>query len=180
MPEFRVIGAWRDRPGDGELVVTAATERDAERSANDMGLLVSRVTPMVATRRVSPARVALAVCAGLGILATFTPWVSLPIMGSIAGSAGDGWFSFIGFAVVLAMALSPSVRHPLRWWRRVVATVSASGCAALGVWKMLDLIAIQSEGTGFASAVTIGPGLWLVAIGGVVAAVLAVGFKDRN
>lgn len=187
MPRYQVSGAWRDRPGDGSIEVVAMTAHDAEIQANEMGLLVSRVVQAGADQKISAPRVTLAIGAAIGAAATFLPWVRMPIMGTLDGTAGDGWFTFVGFLVVLAMALSPSPLVPLRLVRRAVAAVFATGCAALGGWKIVDLQGIRSDGmaTGgmegaMSAAMSVGVGLWLVVIAGVVCTVVAIGFRDRR
>lgn len=185
MPRYQVVGAWRDRPGDGSLEVVAMTARDAELQANDMGLLVSRVVQADTGKKISAPRVTLAIAASVGAAGTFLPWLRMPIMGTIDGTAGDGWFTFVGFLVVLAMAISPSPMVPLRLVRRVIALAFAAGCTALGVWKINSLHGIKSDGmmnggmeAAMMSATSIGIGLWLVVIAGAVCAVVAIGFRD--
>lgn len=41
--------------------------------------------------KIDAQRVAIGIASGVGILACFLPWASLPIVGSISGAKGDGW-----------------------------------------------------------------------------------------
>lgn len=41
--------------------------------------------------KIDAQRVAIGIASGVGILACFLPWASLPIVGSISGVKGDGW-----------------------------------------------------------------------------------------
>lgn len=136
-------------------------------------------------RGVSRSRVTLAACAAAGMVATFLPWIQAPLIGGVPGSRGDGWFTFVGFAIILAVATSPNPRAPLRRGRRVVCSLFGAGCAALAVWKVLqlmDLVATQElEGglaASFANSTSVGAGLWLVLICGVVATAAALVLRD--
>ena len=41
--------------------------------------------------KIDAQRVAIGIASGVGILACFLPWASLPSVGSISGAKGDGW-----------------------------------------------------------------------------------------
>ena len=43
-------------------------------------------------------RLVIAVVAVIGMLATFMPWVSVPIAGTINGTKSDGWITLALFA----------------------------------------------------------------------------------
>src|SRR5690606_11829727 len=51
-------------------------------------------------------RTALAITAAAGMLATFLPWVKAPIIGSIDGTAGDGWITLALFACSFALCFA--------------------------------------------------------------------------
>ena len=40
--------------------------------------------------KLNPQRIAIAISAGIGILACFMPWTSFPIVGTVNGASGDG------------------------------------------------------------------------------------------
>lgn len=40
--------------------------------------------------KLNPQRIAIAISAGIGILACFMPWTSFPIIGTVNGASGDG------------------------------------------------------------------------------------------
>lgn len=49
--------------------------------------------------KINAQRIAIAISAGIGILACFMPWVSLPIVGTVNGASGDGLI-FAGLLVI--------------------------------------------------------------------------------
>ena len=53
-------------------------------------------------------RIGILIAAGLGMLATFMPWLKAPVVGTINGAEwkGDGWITFFLFAENTAMILS--------------------------------------------------------------------------
>ncbi|MBB1549973.1 hypothetical protein HG449_003875 [Candidatus Saccharibacteria bacterium] len=51
--------------------------------------------------KINTQRIAIAISSGIGILACFMPWVSLPIVGTVNGASGDGLI----FAALLAIPL---------------------------------------------------------------------------
>src|SRR5262245_51919104 len=111
-------------------------------------------------------RVGVSLSAGAGMLSTFLPWVSLPLVGSIAGTKGDGWFSF-GFCVVaLLAALGGDRSCAMGAGSALLAMVMGALSAALGVWKIVDLHSAISDDNPFARAASIGPGLYLLVIAG--------------
>lgn len=136
---------------------------------------------------VTVSRIVLASVAAVGMLATFLPWVHAPLMGAMPGSRGDGWFSFAAFAVVLALALLPSPRTAFGRAGRAAAVVLGAVALGLGVWKLVDLAQLRSEGVaegGFAASfsrsTSAGIGIYLVIACGVAAAVVAIAARDRR
>ena len=51
--------------------------------------------------KLNPQRIAIAISAGIGILACFMPWTSFPIIGTVNGASGDGLI----YAGLLAITL---------------------------------------------------------------------------
>ena len=51
--------------------------------------------------KINPQRIAIAISAGIGILACFMPWASFPIVGAVNGASGDGLI----FAALLVIPL---------------------------------------------------------------------------
>jgi hypothetical protein len=81
-------------------------------------------------------RFAIAVAAGLGVLATFLPWVHAPIVGSVLGTAGDGWITLALFLPALLLAFRGDRHLPLRGIRRMAATIPAGLAALIGLEKI--------------------------------------------
>ena len=125
-------------------------------------------------------RFGIAVAAGLGMLATFLPWVHAPIVGSIAGTAGDGWITLALFVPALVLALRGAKATPLLGNPRLGAVIPAGLAALLGVSKLGNLSSSKSgvdPSNPFAKALTAavqpGIGLYLLVLSGVALVVVA-------
>lgn len=198
MPQFLIEGVARGDGTDRTMLVVAECAKAAEFLANERGLLVSRCVPHVdpppglplpapasevpagpgASPRLSVPRAIVASLCAAGMLATFLPWVSIPLAGSTPGSEGVGWLSFAMFVAALTFALSPSPRAPLGIGRRILCSVFALlavGVAALALLAIDDLRSSPRAGL-LDAASRPGVGIHVVfAAGGaiVVAAILA-------
>lgn len=193
---YRVVGADRDTAETIELVVTAASTEAAEEQARRRGLFVSSVSlaePAATSTDPSSAginaaqpslrtqRLTVAIAAGVGMGATFLPWVRAPIVGTIDGTAGDGWITLALFAVTLALALVGDRGRLLSAGHRIGLLVPSSLAGLIGVWKIADfnsrMAEIQQDPNPFApllsASVQIGFGLYLVVIAAIAVLVLA-------
>ena len=131
-------------------------------------------------------RLGILIAAGLGISATFLPWVHAPIIGSVAGTAGDGWITLLFFIPALIFALRGDSRVPVRGGKRLGLVIPAVLAAILGIWKIISLKTAMSgaaDDNPFAKAmslsVQIGFGLYLLVAAGVAVAVVAW-LLDKN
>ena len=130
-------------------------------------------------------RLAIMIAAGAGMLGTFLPWVSMPLMGSLSGTAGDGWFTFVGFAVVMAFAAG-KFSQELGIVRRLICALFAAGAGAIGMWKIIDLSQMRmSHGASefeqaLASSVTIGSGLYLITVAGAAAFIFSLAIPEST
>ena len=132
-------------------------------------------------------RLVMLIVAGLGMLATFLPWVNVPIIGSVSGTAGDGWITFVLFLVALIFCLLNNKSKPLTGGFLAGAIVPCLLAAIFGIWKIIDFNAelsavmgddIFSQAVG--SSVSIGFGLYLVVIAGFVLPIAAFLIKDKE
>jgi len=132
-------------------------------------------------------RIILACIAGLGMLATFLPWVRAPIIGSVDGTAGDGWITFALFGLSLSLVFTGSKCEPLSGGGQVCAAICTAMAVLLGVWKILDLNSIKSDmarqgalATALAGSVQIGFGIYLVVIAGIVFWIVCFTFRSNS
>ena len=123
---------------------------------------------------VSTQRWVLLAAAAAGMLGTFLPWINLPILGAIAGTEGDGWITFclFSFALFTTLTGTPGLG------RRICIGIAGVIASAIGVHDASSLIARKAELVGegdrlaeaLASSTSIGVGLYLVIIAGLVVA----------
>ncbi len=131
-------------------------------------------------------RLAILIVAGLGALATFMPWVKMPIVGSVNGTAGDGWITFGLFAVSIIISLLGDRTKPIKGGLLYAAIVPALLAAALGISKILDFKSktADMDDNPFASmiqaAVTVEFGLYLVVAAGLALPIAALVVKGKE
>lgn len=122
-------------------------------------------------------RIVVLICGVLGALVTFLPWATVPIIGTISGTVGDGWITLALFLPAVGLVLAGDRARPLAGGARLGAVIPAALASALGVWKIIDFnSAMQApEDNPFAEAlsagVSVGAGLYLVALMGVAIAI---------
>jgi hypothetical protein len=94
-------------------------------------------------------RAALGAAAILGALATFMPWLSAPVVGTVYGTAGDGWITLALFVPALVFVCRGNRLQPIDGWQRFAAAVPAVLASIIGVWKIvglnMNLSKMQSE-----------------------------------
>jgi hypothetical protein len=132
-------------------------------------------------------RLAVVVIAAVGMLGTFMPWVNIPIVGSVNGTKGDGWITFFIFAIPLLLNLLSEKTLPLSiniTYITIAAGVTAAGFA---VWKIIDFnrsMPDVDKDNPFAkmlsSTVSVGFGLYLIAIAGIAMAGVAIALKSKG
>lgn len=131
-------------------------------------------------------RLAILIVAGLGALATFLPWVKAPIVGTINGTKGDGWITFVLFAVPLIISLLKDKTTALKGGLLYGAIIPSILAGIFGIFKIMDLNSIISEreDSPFArmlsAGISIEFGLYLVVLAGLLLPILAFVVKDNK
>ena len=90
-------------------------------------------------------RLAILIVAGLGALATFMPWVKVPIVGTINGTKGDGWITLALFAVPLIISLLNDKTKALKGGLLYGAIIPSLLAGAIGVWKIIEFNSKMSD-----------------------------------
>lgn len=115
----------------------------------------------------------IAAVAGLiGMIATFLPWLSASAFGisvSAKGSDGDGWISFVCFAVVLSIAIVEMFKKAK--WTKIVITVAA---AIATIVVAIDMI------NGLNNGLTVNIGIYLGLVAGIAGIVVPWLPIDKN
>ncbi|MDP2696046.1 MAG: hypothetical protein Q8O87_02220 [bacterium] len=127
-------------------------------------------------------RLTILILAAVGMAATFVPWATIPGLGSISGTQGDGWVTFGLFAIPLIISLLGDKSQSLRGgmlWGAIVSSVLA---AAIGVWKIVDINNVVGDNPIFqvlGGGGGVGIGLYLVVIAGIVLSIVAFVMKGK-
>jgi hypothetical protein len=129
-------------------------------------------------------RLAIVIAAGIGMLATFMPWVKAPFVGSINGTAADGWTTFFLFGVAVVIALLND-RTTRITGNTFYAAIAGPGAATLfALWKIMQFSGKKQSNDIFCemmgSTVTIEFGLYLIVLAGVASVLLAYLIKDET
>ncbi len=154
------------------------SQGNAALPAVDPKVAISAVSLPAPPRRSEARRNVLMVTAAAGALGTFLPWVHVPFRGAIVGSEGDGWITFGLFLIGLLAAFS----DPRGTIQRVAMGFSAVCAAAIGVHHAAKVFQIKAElagetnefAGGLSSAISIGVGLYLVILAGIILALGAI------
>ncbi|MDA9775431.1 hypothetical protein N9B67_03810 [Algibacter sp.] len=131
-------------------------------------------------------RLAILTVAGLGVLATFLPWVKVPILGSVNGTQGDGWITLVLFAIAILISLSKDKTKAIEGGLLYAAILPGGLAGALGLWKIIDFNSKMEELGGnvmaeaIGSTVSIGIGLYLVVLAGIALPIVGFLIKDKK
>ncbi len=83
-------------------------------------------------------RFAICVLAGIGMIATFMPWVHAPIIGSVSGAAGDGWITLILLTFPVVFAWRGEKLAPIMGNARLGTAITAGLVCLVGLYKVAD------------------------------------------
>lgn len=129
-------------------------------------------------------RFAMLIAAGLGALATFMPWAKAPFIGTITGTKGDGWITFILFGITIVICLLNDKTKRLEGNLLYGAIAPAIIASIMGIWKISDFNSAMSGlkdnpfAAAFGQTVSVGYGLYVIVLAGIAVAVLAFYIKD--
>lgn len=130
-------------------------------------------------------RLGILITAALGALATFMPWVKMPLVGTVNGTQGDGWITFALFLVPVVLTLLNDKSVPLKGAKLYGSIACAIIASLIGILKVSELSSISdSSGNEFAKAlsdsISIGFGLYMVILAGIALPIVAYLIKDKS
>lgn len=120
----------------------------------------------------------------IGMLATFMPWVNIPIIGAINGARGIGWLTLILYAIPAVVTLLNDRTKQLEGASFYLALVPGIICSIIAIYKIIEFnSAMGDSGTPYAddigSGITIGFGLYLVILAGIAIPASAYLLKEQ-
>jgi len=131
-------------------------------------------------------RLAILIASGIGALATFMPWVKAPIVGTISGVQGDGWFTLVLFAVPIVLSLMNDKTKKIEGSKLYCAVIPPVIAALVGIWKIIDFNSKMGDigdnpfAQALGASVSIEFGLYLMVLAGIATPVLAFLIKDQT
>ena len=141
-----------------------------------------------------PQRLAVAIAAAVGGVATFLPWATVPIMGTIDGTVGDGWITLGLFAGVVAAALLGQRSQQMAGLAQLGGGILSTIAGGIGAAKILHFRqmiesmkgdaapgSLESAMKGLmANATRLGPGLYVLVIASVAAVIAIVALRSKR
>ena len=139
-------------------------------------------------------RAGLGVAAIVGALTTFMPWLSAPIVGTVYGTAGDGWITLALFIPALVLTWLGDRLQPISGSKRFLAAIPPAIASLIGIWKIVGLnmhlskmkseLADNQFGAAMAQAASIATqtriGLYLLVLSGAAAAAAVFLLKSKS
>jgi len=191
VPAYRIKGLILPRPTNGPPPLPTAVPKPApqpepfELPADEAPAdPVPASPPLIAG--LHRQRFVIVLAAGAGMLATFLPWVHAPIIGSVAGTSGDGWITLVMFVPVMVLALWGDKSLAMTVHARIAAGIPAVIAVLIGLDKLHGLSSFKNKAdpdNPFAKAlgalVQPGIGLYLVVLAGF-AVVMVAWRMDRS
>jgi hypothetical protein len=149
--------------------------------------------PTAAAGGLHPQRLAVAISAAVGGAATFMPWATLPLVGAIDGTVGDGWITLGLFAGVLVAAFLGRRSQQLGGWAQLAGIVLSTTASGIGLAKIMhfkqaiasigdDAAAGSLEGAMaglMANATRLGFGLYVLVVAGIAAVVSILALRSK-
>lgn len=132
------------------------------------------------TKKMNKQRSAILIASGLGVLASFLPWVKVPFIGSINGTSGDGdgWITFVLFAITLLISLLGQKTKAITGGLFYGAILPGLIAGIVGALNIVDINSKIAK-TGLSGSISIGYGLYLVVIAGFALPILGFLIKDK-
>lgn len=135
-------------------------------------------------------RFGLGVAALLGCLCTFLPWITVPVIGTVYGTAGDGWITLILFIPAVVFAVLGDRLAPIGGWKRFAASIPPVLAALIGLGKIVDLNSRLADmraaaannpfGAAMAATVQTRIGLYLLVLAGAACAAAVFALKGDD
>lgn len=122
-----------------------------------------------------------------GAIGTFLPWVSVPIAGTLNGTAGDGWITFSLYLGCVGLLCIGDRRKPVNWGQGAALLLGVAA-SFIGVSKILQILEkaedMSTDKNPFARSMAgvVQPqiGLFLVAAAGFVAYLTLIAMRLRR
>lgn len=121
-------------------------------------------------------RLGILIASGAGMLGTFLPWATVPFLGSISGTKGDGWITFVLFGIALGLTLIGDKKTILTGGPFVLALILGAAAGLFGLWKIIDFHSSIGEAS---ALVSLGIGLYLIVLAGLVVVILGLSLKKE-
>lgn len=86
-----------------------------------------------------PQRIAICICALLGALSAFMPWIDVPILPSKSGTELCGWISFTLYLIAIVVSMLPRLKDSLSDFQLFAVITPAMLASVTIIWQMLNL-----------------------------------------
>jgi len=131
-------------------------------------------------------KLSIIITAGVGVIATFLPWVTVPVLGSINGARGIGWLTLALFIAVIVVNLIGNQTERLKGLH-LYGTIGAGLISAIvATIKIVEFyINISNIETNMftealKNTVSLSIGIYLVVLAGLAIPIVAFVVKDKE
>jgi hypothetical protein len=131
-------------------------------------------------------RLAILIASVIGALGTFMPWVKLPFLGTINGTKGDGYITFILFCIPVVISLLGERTSRISGVKLYSAFAGAGISSIIALYKIIDFRSKMGSASdnpfaqAVASSVSIEYGLYVIALAGIAVIASGIFVKDSN
>ena len=129
-------------------------------------------------------KIAILITAIIGGIGTFLPWASVPFLGTINGTEGDGWITLGLFAVPLILALTGKSEVSLKGTKLIFASIASFIAAIIGFIDLNDITSLTGGDDMISQMmgdmVSVGSGLYVIIIAGIALPILAFALKGSD
>ena len=124
----------------------------------------------------------------IGLVATFLPWYTVDMVGTLTGVFSSGWFTFIIFLLVLLLAIRKNLQRDVSKMNLWFISLLGIAAGIVVLWRIMDIdfsqdtmLTLGGRMSGImANEVTIRYGAWLVVVAGFCVPLAAILFRSKR
>lgn len=131
----------------------------------------------IKTKKMNKQRLYILTIGILGAIGTFLPWASVPLTGNIYGTEGDGWITLFLFLVPVLFSLIKDRTKNLNGGFLIASIISSLIASVIGVYDLLNFKSLKAE---LGELLTIGPGLYVIIVTGILLPIVAFIVKNKE
>lgn len=125
-------------------------------------------------------RLSILILSLIGASGTFLPWVSNPLMGSIYGTDGDGMITLFLYLIPAILILIKDRSIDLKGGLLYTCITSSVLASIIGIYDLINFKSLQTSEMKDVMEMNIGPGLYVIAIAGLLLPIFSIILKEKK